>query len=63
MIVGRSAPPPFARELTMRDLDRSLDQSLAYSLRGDVLVVGPGNRKYVLMSINRFDKINAANRR
>lgn len=63
MIVGRSALPPFVRELTVRDLDRSPDQSLAYTSRGDVLVVAPDNRKYVLMSIERFDELNAANRR
>ena len=63
MIVGRSAPPPFVRELTMRDLNRSLDQSLAYTSRGDVVVVGPDNRKYVLVSIERFDQMNAANKR
>lgn len=63
MIVGRSAPPPFIRELSMRDLNRSLDQCLAYTLRGDVLVVAPDNRKYVLVSVERFDELSAANHR
>ena len=63
MIVGRTASPPFVRELTARDLDRSLDQCLAYTSCGDVLVVAPDNRTYVLMSIERFDELNAANKR
>ncbi|CAN5528530.1 hypothetical protein BH10PSE3_BH10PSE3_26860 [soil metagenome] len=63
MIVGRNVPPPFIRKLTVQDFDRSLDQSLAYTSRGDVLVIAPDNRKYVLVSIERFDELNAANRR
>lgn len=63
MIVGRNAPPPFIRKLTVRDFDRSLDQSLSYTSRGDVLVVAPDNRRYVLISIERFDDLIAANSR
>jgi hypothetical protein len=63
MIVGRNAPQPFVRELTVRDLNLSLEQSLAYTARGDVLVVAPDQRRYVLVSIERFDELNVANRR
>lgn len=63
MIVGRSASPPFVRELSVRDLDRSLEQSLAYAELGEVLIVAPDKRKYVLVSVGRFDELNAANRR
>jgi hypothetical protein len=63
MIVGRNAPPPFVRELTARDLTLCLDQSLAFTSRGDVLVVAPDNSKYVLMPIERFDQLTAANNR
>lgn len=62
LIVGQSAKPPFIRRITERDLNLALDQCLAYADRGDVQLVRPDGEPLVLMSIERWDQLNAANR-
>ncbi len=62
MIVGRAAKSPFIRQITQRDLELALDQCLAYAARGDVQIVRPDCEPLVLVSIERWDELNAANR-
>jgi len=63
MIVGRRVRTPFIREVSLRDLNLALEQCFDYASRGDVLVTAAVDKQYVLMSIERYDTLIAANKR
>lgn len=62
MIVGQNTMPPYVRRLDERDLRLAIDQCLSYAGKGDVLVVDDLGRKYVLVSIERWQELSRANR-